>query len=275
MKITDYKHLQESIRIDIAVGYIQHELRKIFPDLRDSDMWNALDKEVARLTSNKTMAPVRDFWNLVDAISYGLKLKNLVVRLTSQNIVWTKESLLIDSVHMGAKSDFMCLETLGIDRPNGKQIRDFLFDSQNGEILKNARQDSEYNSKKTFDRDSYPIIVGPKDNILVVYDGNRRLIKAILDKQEKIVVYKATVLQEPMLFNYWIPTSRILSLVTQANQFFQEENNVAARSTAQTLGYLLSTSAVGQTEFYERVIIQPLLVGREFILQEVEQIISM
>ena len=81
---------QETIRIKIAVDYIQHEMRKIFPKIRDKNIWQKLDKEAANLINNETMAPIRDFWNLVDAICFGLRLKDLVPRLTSQNIKCSK-----------------------------------------------------------------------------------------------------------------------------------------------------------------------------------------
>ena len=44
MTTNKYKHLQESIRIEIAIGYIQHEMRKILPNIREKKIWAKIDK---------------------------------------------------------------------------------------------------------------------------------------------------------------------------------------------------------------------------------------
>jgi len=67
----NYKHLQESIRLKIATDYLRHEMRKIFPSIRNKKIWKIIDEEIINLPNNKTMAPVRDFWNFVDAICLG------------------------------------------------------------------------------------------------------------------------------------------------------------------------------------------------------------
>ena len=240
MTITNYKHLQEPIRIKIASGYLQHEMRKIFPRIRDKEIWKKIDREVKNLSNNTTMAPVRDFWNLVDSICFGLKLKNLVPRLTSQNIKWSKEKVKIDDLYMGAKRDFKCLEKLDIEMPNGRDVKDFLFNKRNLDILKFAKNDSLKNSKKTFDRNLFPIIIGPKNQKMVVYDGNRRFIKSVLEGKVGMVAYKATVIKQPMFYNYWIPTSRILDLVTHANLLLENNDRSGAKVLSQSLGSVVS-----------------------------------
>jgi hypothetical protein len=77
-----FPHLQDPLRIEIATGYLQHEFRKLLPRIRAASSWKQLDKEVTNLPNNPTMAPTRDFWNLIDGISFGLKLKNLVPLFT-------------------------------------------------------------------------------------------------------------------------------------------------------------------------------------------------
>jgi len=274
MSLKKYKHLQEPIRINIAIGYIQHEMRKILPGIRTKSIWNKIDEEIKQLEKNLTMAPIRDFWNFVDAICFGLKLKNLVPRLTSQNIKWTKEKIEIEKLYMGSKNDFKCLEQLSISMPKGKEVKEFLFDKRNAVILKLARKDSLHNSKKTFSRDDYPIIVGEKNNKTVVFDGNRRFIKYILEEKSKITAYKANTIKQPLFYNYWVPTSRMLNLISQASLYFENNDKITARALSRAAAHLIKTSEVGRTEFYDRVISNAALKGYEFILKEVEKIIE-
>lgn len=274
MSLNKYKHLQEPIRIKIAIDYIQHEMRKILPGIRDEKIWIKIDRELKNLTKNETMAPVRDFWNLIDAICFGLKLKNLVPRLTSQNIKWSREKIKVDNLHLGSKKDFLCLKELKIDVPNGKEVREFLFDKKNHDILKFAKADSIKNSKKTFGRDEYLIIVGNKKDKTVVYDGNRRMIKCILEGGSDILAYRANIVKQPMFYNYWIPTSRMLDLVSHASLYLENNDKEAAKALGRAVGHLIKTSEVGKTEFYERVINNAALSGREIILKEVEKIIN-
>jgi len=274
MAINKYKHLQETIRVKIAIDYIQHEMRKILPRIRDKNIWQEIDKEITNLTNNETMAPVRDFWNLVDAICFGLKLKNLVYSLTSQNIKWSKEKINIDNLYMGSKNDFECLKKLNIDIPNGREVKEFLFDKKNYTILKFAKKDTLLNSKKTFDRDKYLIIVGEKDDKTIVYDGNRRMIKKILEGSDEVFAYKASVIKQPMFYNCWIPTPRMLNLVSQASLYLKNNDKTAAKSLSRAVGHLIKTSEIGKIEFYERVINNVSLKEGKFILNEVEKIIK-
>ncbi len=249
-------------------------MRKILPNIRNKNIWEKIDNELLDLTNNKTMAPVRDFWNLVDTLCFGLKLKNLVPRLTSQNIKWTKEKLKLDNIYMGSKNDFKCLRKLDIDMPNGKEIKSFLFDKKNYNILKFAKKDSLLNSKKTFDRDKYLIITGKKNNKIVVYDGNRRMIKNILDGNDKILTYTARAIKQPMFYNYWVPTSHMANLVVNAIMYIKNNDKKTAKSLCQALGHLIKFSEVGKNEFYERVINNPSLTENKFVLNEVEKIIN-
>ena len=83
------KHLSDPLRLKIAYSYVQHELRKLFPNLRDKATWGKIDSEVIGWSGkNPTLVPVRDFWNGVNGISTGFKLKQIVTWLTSENIKW-------------------------------------------------------------------------------------------------------------------------------------------------------------------------------------------
>jgi hypothetical protein len=270
----NYKHLQESIRLKIATDYLRHEMRKIFPSIRNKKIWKIIDEEIINLPNNKTMAPVRDFWNFVDAICFGLKLKNLVPRLTSQNIKWSVKKIDLDDLYLGSKKDFACLKTLKIDMPNGRQIKDFLFNPKNIKILKFAKKDSLINSKKTFDRDNDLIIVGEKDGKIMVYDGNRRVIKNILNGNDKISAYIASTVKQPMFYNYWVPTSQMLNLVSWAGMNLKNDNKKASKCLSQAVGYLIKFSAIGKAEFHERVINNASLYGAEHILKEVNKIVK-
>jgi len=92
----DYpKHLSEKIREEVAVSYMKHELRKIFPSIDT--------KEVDNLMKNKELNTPRDFWNGLHGISMGFKLKNILFLATAENITWQKLTVDITDITFGVE----------------------------------------------------------------------------------------------------------------------------------------------------------------------------
>lgn len=276
MKNIKPRHLLEPIRIKIAVEFIQHEFRKIFPNIKEKQIWDKLDRDIKNLPKNKSFAPVRDFWNFFDSICFGLRLKNLTTILTSQNIKWTKEKVLVDDLYMGSKRDFKYLEKLNNEFPNGREIKDFLFRERNRNILKLIKKDSSLNSRSTFYRDNYLIIVKYQNNRLVITDGNRRFIKNILEGKEKVYAHVGREVKFPPYYNYWVPTSRIYNLVGHARLLLGLGDTKSFKYFCQTLGTMIKYSEFGKYEFYNRVIGYNTKYSKEdkFILKEVEKILK-
>ncbi len=275
MKNANYKHLLEPIRVQIAIEFIQHEFRKIFPNIREHKIWNKLDKETKNLLKNKTFAPVKDFWNFFDAVCFGLKLKNLTIRLTSQNIKWSKEKVLVDDLYMGAKNDFKNLFKLSDNFPSGKKVREFLFNKNNKDILEKERKETVLHSGKTFQRDDYLIIAYYDfDGKLMIVDGNRRYLKKIIGGEKEIFIYCGRPIKFPELLNYWVPTSRILNLLSHARLSLKYMDKKAALCFSKSIGVMIKYSEFGQREFYNLIKNKKYLEEDKIILKEVEKILK-
>jgi len=95
-------YIYDEFRCKIAAEYVQHELRKFFPSIRDSEIWRQLDPDMSKwFDQSPTLFPVRDFWNDIHGISMGFKLKNMVPLLTSLNISWKEQEVPLNKLWFG------------------------------------------------------------------------------------------------------------------------------------------------------------------------------
>lgn len=243
-------HLSEPLRRSIAVRYVQHELRKLLPSLRDAVAWSTVDADVLRwFDGNPTLAPVRDFWNGVHGISMGFKLKHIVPYVTSLHLTWREEDIDIDALKFGS-----VLEEIHATRydPSVSNVRRWFFDPLHHKELAAARTAHEERSAQTVPRDDYPIFVTRKDGVLRVHDGNRRLLRAILFGQPTILAVIGEPCGEPLLFEHWVPTSLLLDLVSLHRYRFAMEDNDATRHIAETIARLIRHSTAGIHELNHR-----------------------
>ncbi len=249
--LKDYPaHLYDPIRRGIAEMYIKHELRKFFPSVRDITTWQQIDVDVDKWYSGSpSFAPVRDFWNGLHGISMGFKLKNVVTRLTSKNVKWELNDVAVTDLSFGA--NFVELKALG-NHPRAVDVQEYLFSEENKDILNELKKRDVLESEKTFNRDKDPIIVSSPNKELSVVDGNRRLLHAIITNQLSIKAYTGTVVSEPELFEYWVPTSSLIDLVAN-HRYFQKQNESYTLSVAVVIGELVKNSAAGRIELVHRV----------------------
>ena len=87
--ISHTSQLIEPVRIDIGKMLVAHELFKLFPKLGDYDQ--VKDQINNRWVDFSNVVTIRDFWNLVDSLMIGLRLKNIVPLITTQKIEWKLE----------------------------------------------------------------------------------------------------------------------------------------------------------------------------------------
>jgi len=79
-------HLTEQVRIDLGKMLISHEMTKLFPSLDYEEVKRLVDGKWSNLSE---VVSIRDFWNLVDSLMAGYKLKDLVKDITSQQYSWS------------------------------------------------------------------------------------------------------------------------------------------------------------------------------------------
>lgn len=246
-------HLSEPFRRGIAVRYAQQEFRKLVPQLRDEELWRSIDKQIEGWYK---VFSIRNFWNAIHGISMGFHLKSLVPWLTSLNMEWVEKDMLLGELWFGGK--FGPIPSLG-GSESAAEVRDKIFLPENKTLLEHVRQKLNEEAAKTAPRDNFPIFVVRKthgdsaEKTLRVIDGSRRLLAAIVNKEETISATVGEPIGEPALYEHWVPTSLLVDLV-----FWHKRQIRAGRETtevvARAIAQLIRDSSAGRIEFAQRSI---------------------
>ena len=242
------KHLYDPLRKKIAARYIQHELRKLFPSVTQSGQWDKIDADVEMwFSENATLTPVRGFWNNFYAVCRGMRYKNLLPILTSQNVEWREETVKFSDLHFGAIFEGMkflhkrlsILEAREVlSKPEHKQDKARLL-----QILKSRSVDG-------VPRDKDSVIINEKEKSLEVIDGNRRVfIKAMVDGEEKITAFVGRPVAEPEIFEQWVPIGFLKDLLYLHSQARDADPNLN-QNIAHIIAEALKNSTSGQLEWY-------------------------
>ena len=227
----DYpKHLSEKIREEVAVSYLKHELKKIFPSIKA--------EEVENLMNSKELCNPRDFWNGVHGVGMGFKLHiGFIYLVTAENIKWTKEKIRIDELYFG------------VDR----EITDKYKTKSAKQIVEKLNGSKKFININEWDRDI--IFVVEKAQGLSVYEGNNRLEKYINNRIKTIEAYVGrytTEVKKPM--NYWLPTSVLMDILYYVYQAIENKDEELFNQQIAVLKNMLSFSESGKYEFSERAL---------------------
>lgn len=193
----------EPVRIDIGKMLIAHEMDKLFPGLGNYDdikaivnnRWNDLDGEVA----------IRNFWNLVDSLMMGYELKDIVRLITSEKSSWRLEKdNEVKELRFGWGEKIGDLE---LNQKTAGEAADYL--AKHEDVLEDIKKKNIKNSPRVND----PIIVekDPNNGKLHVHDGNGRLLRAIIKRQQSIDAYIGTQ-ASVRKSNHWVTTSYLQRL---------------------------------------------------------------
>ncbi|MBU0978221.1 hypothetical protein KKF92_00100 [Patescibacteria group bacterium] len=215
------KQLTEQIRVDIGKMLLAHEMIKLFPKLFDydelktqiNDQWSNLNGEVA----------VRDFWNLIDSIMMGYKLKNITRDISSQYYSWN----LVQTQVVGELKFSTDINGLASNTKTVSEVSAFL--RANPTELKRITNGTSESFPGNNARHLDSIIILSQDSSLFVHDGNGRLLKAVVEGQETINAYIGTQNQSPKS-NHWVPTSYLMRLADAKSKellltIFRESDN--------------------------------------------------
>jgi hypothetical protein len=242
-------HLYDPARRQIAIQYVQHEWRKLFPQLRGKGLWQSTDKQIADWYE---MLGVRNFWNAIHGITIGFRLTSIVPWITSLNVKWTEKDISFDELYFRGK--FGPIASLEVGTPEFvDSIKKAIFLPENLEFLETTKQYFESHKNDTEPRSDHPIFVVRKNGKLRVIDGNGRVLKAIAESKDSIRAFVGEPTAEPALYEHWVPTSLLVDLV-----FWNKYHNQAGRNTTETTAKmiveLIRDSSAGRIEFKERAV---------------------
>ncbi|MBU1117867.1 hypothetical protein KKD37_02785 [Patescibacteria group bacterium] len=238
----DYpKHLSEKMREEVAVSYLKHELRKIFPSIEGRD--------VDDLMKNKEISRPRDFWNGLHGISMGFKLKNILHFVTAENVKWIKTKVKCAKLHFGCE-----LESTKKVGPGKICGQDYL-EYYNSKILEKDRLLEKLHSLRgeRSQREEDPIIAVQKGGKIFVLDGNGRLARHLIEGIEEINVYLGSIMGEKVE-NYWLATSLLIDVLTFCYQAIEKKDDDLFKKYVAILGDMLKSSESGKKEFKERAL---------------------
>lgn len=242
-------HLYESLRRQIAIQYIRHEWRRLFPELRGKELWQSIDKQIADWYE---MLGVRNFWNAVHGITIGFRLTSIVPWITSLNVKWTERDIPFNELYFRGK--FGPIASIKVETSEFvDSIKKAIFLPENLEFLKATKQYFKSHKNDTEPRSDFPIFVVKKNDKLQVIDGNGRVLKAIAEGKDSIRAVIGEPIAEPALYEHWVSTSLLVDLV-----FWHKRQTKIGRdtteTTAKTIAELIRDSSAGRIEFRERAI---------------------
>lgn len=240
-------HLCEPLRIKIAVQYVQEETRKLFPELREEVLWRLMDKQIENWYEN---LGIRNFWNAVHGISMGFRLKSLVPWITSLNIKWEEKEMPVKDLWFGGQ--FGPIKEINCSQ-SAADVRDKIFQKENRAIFDDSKKILKEKKDETAPSDYFPVFAVKKKEKFVVIDGNRRLLQTIVDKKETILAVIGEPIEEPPLFEHWVPTSLLVDLIFWHKRQMKSGNDTT-ETTAKMIAELIRNSSAGRKEFNERAI---------------------
>lgn len=253
-------HLYDSTRITVANTYFKRELRKYLHSLKDEASWKIIDTDIDNWFSDTEFSSVngpRDFWDGFFGFATGFKLKNgLIEIITAENITWTEEKLPLDNVVTTGGNMLYIDKRLAQSRLSAEYLRDFFNQEDNHDLAEKWKAEFTRYENMSAKRDHFPIIVEEQvledRTILATHDGNRRLIKAVLNGDTHISAYVARYSSKPQNpQNYWISTSFLVQMVFMAKKINTEES---FQATLLLLKEYAQRSEAGAIELRERTL---------------------
>lgn len=237
------KNITEKIRVDIGKMLLIHEFKKLFrrTDVKIPSSFEEISIDIDQIVNKVHYGDevgIRDFWNLVDSIMMGYKLKNIVHQITSACFNWSLENPEIENLKF--TSNDIKLNGFGIDGKSASEVSQFLL--SNPQELKTVREKASREFPKGDTRYKDPIIILNENKDLLVLDGNGRLFRAIILNIKTLKAYVG-VRNANTDCNCWIPTSNLDRL--------DKEGNLCAKDL---LNSIKSHSLNAQYEFDYRVV---------------------
>lgn len=227
-------HFYEQIRIRIARDLIEKECRKLFTSIRDPKIWQLMDRDIANWFDGKAseLASVHDFWNGLEGIMRGFKLKDILTYLTAENIKWTLTVIPVNKIIFSA--NLSSLEKIARVPFDSQILIDYLKDNE--QARKDFEKEMETHSATSINRDDYPIMVLKSGDKFQLLDGHRRTLQAITYNKRTINAYCAEYLTEDKFpKNYWVSVGFLRNLVRLWDIYIRQNKTKEAEAIVKIL----------------------------------------
>ncbi len=242
------KHIYDPLRMEVATSIISHELKKIFPAFTveeyaklSSQIHNwGIDPKKYSLTKEP-----RDFWNGVEGIMTGFRLKGVVRFITGENVTWSKEEVAVTNF------------TFSTDHFHVNGVKIPTLNNTGETVLKWLTENQHLEQALAIVNESYavgiPRVTDPLyckkdiDNNYFVYDGNGRVLHALLHGIPTLTAYVGTHLEDTIT-NHWIYTMFLLNLSS-----LYREGVLSIEEYTRLLTNLFRKSKSAIIEYQERV----------------------
>lgn len=165
----------------MAVQYLQHEFRKILPEVFRTQGGRAIDRDLERLLMRQGEV---SFWNLLAGISEDWKLKSVFRILSDPRFSWRKKKIPVRNIILTGMSPLM---DEYIIKKCGRSPITF------GEMWKKDKKMRDKIRKSGFsahsELDHFPIFVIHEDGKYKVFDGMRRTLLAIIGNKQYVAAW--------------------------------------------------------------------------------------
>ncbi len=206
------EHIYDPLRMEVAASIVSHEFKKIFPDFTGDECsrlasqiygWS-IDPKKYSLTQEP-----RDFWNGVEGIMTGFRLKGVVRFITGENVTWSKEDAVVSKFIFS--TDHFHVDGLKIPTLNNSTATVLEWLEANDKVGQ-ARALVDTSFGKGIPRVSDPLYCKKdKDGKYHVFDGNGRVMYALLHNIAAIPAYVGEI-HDDEVKNCWIYTMFLLNL---------------------------------------------------------------
>lgn len=249
-------HIYDKVRQEVAITYVKHEFRKLLWRVPE-DHWEAIDRDISDWVNSPELAIPRDFWNGFHGICMGFKLKiGLIYFITAKNVTWSKKVIPFSKLWFGVEFDQTGV--VGEGKQSVEIVSQFYNDPQNQKLKADWLKLVTEKSSGTAPRDEHPIIVvqRERDNQMIysVYDGNRRVAKAMLEERDNIEAFVGEFTEGAAPMNYWIPTTILMESLLFAQQAYDRGDKVLFGKYMAVLQDMLSQSESARYELKERAL---------------------
>ncbi len=241
------KHIYDPFRMEVAASIVSHEFKKIFSDFTNGEYdkltfqihgWGTDPKKYSL-----TQEP-RDFWNGVEGIMTGFRLKSVVRFITGENVTWAKEDVDVSSIVFS--TDHFHVDGIKIPTLNNSTTGVLEWLKENNK-LEQARALVDESFSKGIPRVNDSIYCKKdKDGKYHAFDGNGRAMYALLHAIPTLPAFVGEI-HDDVVKNCWIYTMFLLNISS-----LYREKLLELEEYKRILKHLFSLSESAIIEYKER-----------------------